>query len=62
MASEYSFCRAAARGPGVCWTGGAGAGDGEREGGDMADDDAKMRGRGTGGQGRLGDGGWMTPC
>ena len=32
MASEYSFWRAAARGPGVCWTGGAGAGDGEREG------------------------------
>lgn len=45
MASEYSFCRAAARGPGVCWTGGAAAGDGEREGADMADDvDAKMRG------------------
>jgi hypothetical protein len=58
MASEYSFWRAAARGPGVCWTGGAATGDGDREGAaDMADDDDEMRGRGTGGQRLLGAGG-----
>jgi hypothetical protein len=55
MASEYSFWRAAARGPGVCWTGGAAAGDGDREGAaDMAGDDVRMRGRPMGGRRLLG--------
>jgi hypothetical protein len=55
MASEYSFWRAAARGPGVCWTGGAAAGDGDREGAvDMAAVDVRMRGRETDGRRLLG--------
>ena len=61
MASEYSFWRAAARGPGVCWTGGAVAGDGEREGAAamVDDDDAKMR-EGRDGRSRASRCQWMN--